>query len=156
MLKLILHGERPMSVNKIYAGTHWTQRRNEAQRVHDVVFYELRKLWQHRKIKTPIFTEKVTIVVTAYFAHHPLDASNIPGKIYEDGLKGYVIADDTLLHVDSMMTRSRMDKQNPRVEIEIEEVTPLTGEETLLPPEKMVHTRGTQYSRPRAKSGLSQ
>lgn len=147
MLKLILQGERPMSVNKIYAGTHWTMRRNEAQRVHDVVFYEIRKLWLHSKIKTPIFTQKVTIVVTAYFAHHPLDASNIPGKIYEDGLKGYVIADDTLLHVDSMMTRSRMDPQNPRVEIEIEEVIPPVDEETQRPPEKTVHRRGTQRSR---------
>ncbi len=114
---LILPKEQPISWNKMYAGQHWSKRHTEAPRVHLAVRVELDPDW-------PMFDTPVAITVTAYFKNKrvQLDASNIPGKLYEDGLIGWLIADDNPQYVRSMTTVSLLDRNNPRVEIEIREV----------------------------------
>ena len=107
---IVLDGERPMSWNAFYSGVHWNVRKSEAERVHWLVREKL-------DADSGVYTVPVTLTVTAYFAHHPMDASNICAKLYEDALKGFVIWDDSPAYVDSVTTRSRIDKQRPRVEI---------------------------------------
>ena len=66
---------------------------------------------------------RVRITVTAYYKTRPHDASNIPLKLYEDGLVAAgILTDDSPVFVDETVTRSRVDKQRPRVEIEIETI----------------------------------
>lgn len=115
-MKLVLPNERPVSLNSYYAGMHWTKRKAEADRVHWLVYAAV------VTAKAVVFKKRVDIVVTAYFKNRQQDASNIMGKMYEDGLKGRVIVDDTPQYVRSMKTVSEVDKEKPRVEIEITEI----------------------------------
>jgi hypothetical protein len=113
-MKIILKNERPMSWNKLYAGTHWTKRNAEAERVHSLIYLSL-----SRSQRVP-FLEKVNIFITVYFKNRPFDSDNIADKFYIDGLKhANVIQEDDLRYVGMTATRSEVDKNNPRVEIEI-------------------------------------
>jgi len=112
-MKIILNNERPMSWNKIYAGQHWSVRKEEADRVHLMIKAALGRLEY-------IINSPVKIVITAYFENRPLDPDNIASKFYIDGLKG-LIKDDRWCDVLSVTTISRKDPNKPRVEIEIEE-----------------------------------
>lgn len=66
--------------------------------------------------------KRVEIEVVGYFDKRPLDADNICSKIYLDSLKGWLIEDDSPKFVDRVSTASRIDKENPRVEITLSEV----------------------------------
>lgn len=66
-----------------------------------------------------MFKEPVDITVTVYFKSHPQDPDNICTKLYIDGLVGHIIEDDSPRYVSSVMSRSRIDKERPRVEIEV-------------------------------------
>lgn len=112
MKTIVLPGERPASWNWYYGGTHWTKRKAEVDRVHQIV----RSALTGNEIP---YHQPVDIEVIAYFDVRPLDASNITGKLYEDALKGWLIVDDSPRYVRSMKTVSLIDKTNPRVEIVI-------------------------------------
>lgn len=112
-MKIILEDEKPMSWNNFYAGKHWTFREDEARRVHTLVHLQT---LQYKR-----FTKPVDIIITVYGDRKLLDCDNIPAKLYIDGLKSKVIIDDTPKWVDSVTTRSRVDKTRPRVTIEIHE-----------------------------------
>ncbi|MCP4083193.1 MAG: RusA family crossover junction endodeoxyribonuclease [Planctomycetaceae bacterium] len=114
---LTLPGEQPISWNKMYAGQHWSKRQAEARRVHLAVRIALDPDW-------PIFDTPVAITVRAYFKdrRRQLDCSNIAAKLYEDGLIGWLIKNDSPQYVRSMTTVSLVDRKNPRVEIEIMEM----------------------------------
>lgn len=114
---LTLIDEKPMSWNKMYSGLHWSDRLAEAERAHLAVRVAVDP-------DEPIFDKPVAITVRAYFKdkRSQLDASNITAKMYEDGLIGWLIEDDTPQYVCSMTTVSLIDRKNPRVEIEIREV----------------------------------
>lgn len=114
-MKIILKDERSMSVNKVYSGMHWTKRKEEADRVHTLVFYAIP--YKDRVI----YQNRVDIFITCFFKNKPFDSDNIFGKIYVDGLKGVLIKDDHRNFVRWVGTRSEIDKENPRVEIEITE-----------------------------------
>ena len=112
---LILDGERPISWNVLYSGKHWGARKKYADEIHEKVFYTIRESYAD-----PIpFDSRVHITVRAFFNKSPLDPCNIPAKIYIDGMHGLIIHDDTMEYVASVTTESHMDKENPRVEIEI-------------------------------------
>ena len=66
-----------------------------------------------------VFESPVDITVTVYFKHRPLDPCNIPAKLYIDGLLGVWLEDDSPRYVSSVTTRSRVDRDNPRVEITV-------------------------------------
>jgi hypothetical protein len=111
-MTITLPGERAMSWNKLYSGSHWSLRYSEAERVHELI---------RDKVKNfKILEAPVDITITAYFRIRPLDADNVMSKYYVDGLKGLVIRDDTPEYVSSVTTKSRRDLLRPRVEIEVE------------------------------------
>ena len=114
-LKLILDGERPVSWNTFYAGTHWRKR---SEIVRDVHLAVKAALMQNGRV--PPFEEPVTITITSYFKGRQLDPDNITGKLYIDALvhEG-VLHNDTPRYVDAVTTRSRKDKERPRVVIDI-------------------------------------
>jgi len=124
-MKITLEGEKPMSWNTLYSGQHWSHRAAEAQRVHTMVKYARRSVAGSEQVyalrDNPTFPSSVDITITAYFKNRPLDADNIASKFYIDGLKGWLIKDDSPEYVRSVTTVSKIDNENPRVEIEIEE-----------------------------------
>ena len=109
-MKIILPDEKVISWNILYAGRHWSTRQQEAKRVHALVKYAT---LTKKRFKNP-----VAITITAY-TKYPIDADNIMAKFYIDGLKEKVIEDDNPKMVESVTTKSRVDKNNIRVEIEI-------------------------------------
>lgn len=121
-ITLMLEGEQPMSWNKMYAGLHWSDRKAEADRVHLAVRVAIDP-------NEPMFDKPVSITIRAYFKNRrlQLDASNIAAKLYEDGLIGWLIKDDSPQYVRSMTTVSLLDRQNPRIEIEIKEALKVVG-----------------------------
>lgn len=121
-MKIVMPNERPVSWNKIYESRHWIFRKNLASSVHRKVIRVLEEMGYRPLDKTKMFTKPVEIDVTAYFKNRPLDADNIGAKLYIDALKFICIMDDGPKYVRAVTTRSRVDSQNPRVEIEIKEV----------------------------------
>lgn len=115
-MKLILSGERPISWNQIYVSNHWSYRKIFSDQIHQAV---KAALLIAGITKPTLFPYKVNITITAFFKGRVMDSSNIPAKIYEDGLKGILIKDDSPKYVGSVTTRSEKDEENPRVEIEI-------------------------------------
>lgn len=112
----------------MYSGVHWSKRKAEADRVHQLVKYSQAtlQLAGGASIVVPVYRLEqfdllVDIQVTAYFDKRPLDADNICSKLYIDALKGFVLINDTPKYLRSVTTRSVTDKENPRLEIEIKE-----------------------------------
>ena len=75
--------------------------------------------------KLPAY-ERVDITITWYEPNRRRDIDNITGggtKFIMDGLvAGGVIKDDSQRYVNSILHNFEVDKENPRIEIEIEEV----------------------------------
>lgn len=113
--KIVLIDERPKSWN-VLKRLHWREWQDEVERVKRLIVSAL------GGIRQPI-GGKVKITVTAYYKSRPHDASNVPAKLYEDGLiAAGLLTDDNPAFVDEMTTRSRIDRERPRVEIELEGV----------------------------------
>ena len=110
---IVIPKEKPTSWNKMYQGQHWIFRQQEAIRVHGLVSAYTHSI-------TEKFTSPVAITITAYFDKYPIDPDNLNSKLYIDGLKSHVIIDDNYKYVDSVTTKTRIDKLNPRTEIAIE------------------------------------
>jgi len=117
MIRLILAGERPQSWNKHWAGTHWTKRKKERDRVHMLVRSEI------DPDNAVIFNSPVEITINVWFKSRPLDVFNIVTKPYVDALIGWYIVDDSPDHVPVTHTGSFIDKRRPRMEIEIKPVS---------------------------------
>ena len=110
--KIVLSGERPKSWN-VLKRLHWRKWQDEVERCKWLILDAV-------GVQAQPVGEPVSISVTAYYKNRPHDASNVPGKLYEDGLVAAdVLHDDAPKYVRSMTTRARVDKRHPRVEIEI-------------------------------------
>ncbi len=120
-VKIVIPNERPVSWNKIYESRHWIFRKNLATSVHRKVINVLDQMGYQPLDKTKMFDQPVAIMVTAYFKDRPLDADNIGAKLYIDALKFICILDDGPKYVTAVTTKSRVDRLNPRVEIDIKE-----------------------------------
>jgi len=122
-MKIVLLDERPISWNKFYAGMHWSVRKDEADRVHQLVWATLHEFddmpYQYTDFK---FSDRVDIHTTVYFKNRPQDPDNICSKLYIDGLIGTVIENDTRQFVRKVTVQSEIDREEPRIEIKIEEV----------------------------------
>jgi Holliday junction resolvase RusA-like endonuclease len=113
--KIVLMDERPKSWN-VLKRLHWRQWQKEVERCKWLM---IEALGGH----CSAVSGRVRITVTAYYTSKPHDASNVPGKLYEDGLVAAgLLTDDNPTFVDEMVTRSRVDRDRPRVEIEIEAI----------------------------------
>jgi hypothetical protein len=109
---ITIPNEKPLRWIKFYARRHWSNRKAEAYRVHALV----------RAFVDPDsepFDGPVYITITSYFKGRTLDPDNICSKLYIDGLKGWVIADDNRRHVRGVRSVSEVDRKNPRLVIEV-------------------------------------
>lgn len=126
-IKLVLDYVRPQSWNAI-ARMHWTQ-------------YEQHVAEHHWLMRAAIgqtadyFTKPADISVVSYFDKRPFDSSNVAVKLFEDGLKNFVIVDDDPRYVRRVSSESRIDRKHPRVEIAI---TPALPVDLPHPPKSMV------------------
>lgn len=115
---IVMPQEQPMSLNHLFARLHWAKRNAEVSRVKQMVRAYLDPDW-------PMFDGEVDIQVRAYFKNKrvQLDSDNIPCKLYVDGLKGWLIPDDSREYVRGVLPVSEIDRENPRVEINVTEVS---------------------------------
>lgn len=87
---------RPTSawgMNKIYAGTHWNERKQQAEAVHLLVRTAIR-----RQVKEGPFTRPVRVTIR-YNSRLDIDNHGYLTKLIIDGMKGILIADDDRRHV---------------------------------------------------------
>lgn len=86
-----------LSINSIYAGIHWSKRRKQADGIAEIVYYSL--LEQHIPLK--IYNNPVNIT---FYWHSKLDLDNhgYLAKLIIDGLKGYLIKDDTKKYIQAI------------------------------------------------------
>lgn len=102
----------------IYSASSYWHRKAFADQIHDQVHDEL--LVRGLKNKKGMFKNKVDIQLKAYFKSRPIDSDNIPAKLYIDGLKTYLLAEDNPRWVGRVETESVLDRlTDERVEIEI-------------------------------------
>ena len=113
---IVIPDEKPISLNYLLARLHWTKRNTEVRRVLLIVR-------AHLDPNEDMFQGLVKVSVTVYFANkrEQLDASNIPAKLYEDGLKGWLFPDDDSRYVRAVETVTLVDRENPRVELTVTE-----------------------------------
>jgi len=98
-------------------------RRDEADRVHDLVYLELKRMFAPECDVFVIETEcRVDVHITVYFKNRPLDPDNICSKMYIDGLVPTLLDNDTRNEIRQVTVQSEIDRDNPRLEIEITEV----------------------------------
>lgn len=110
-LHIVLEKERPKSWNVLKRLNKWKWQ-DEVERVKWIMRAALGAM-------PPVFTGRVDICVIVYFRANPYDSSNIPLKLYEDGLVDLVIPDDRPEFVRRVCTESRIDRKRPRVEITV-------------------------------------
>lgn len=104
-MKIILEDHKTISWNKLYEQKHWGARKKLVDTIHELVFYSIQP--EDRKL----FPCLVDISLTAY-SNRPTDTDNICAKLYIDGLKGKVIADDNIKHVRRVILESKKSKGN--------------------------------------------
>lgn len=110
MVEIHIPGEFPISWNTFYAGKHWSKRSRLAKEIHQLVRAHLDPNW-------PMFEVPVEIDFLAYFPDKVklLDWDNIIVKFYVDGLKGWLIEDDTPEYIRAGHVYSYLDRENPRI-----------------------------------------
>lgn len=104
-------------MNGIYSGTHWSKRKRKADQIHRAVYAAL----QHANIpKKPLsFPVKVHI---CYNSRLDIDNHGYLAKLIVDGLKGYIIQDDSRRYVKEL-TQGFHDKSPDLILVSVEEVT---------------------------------
>lgn len=100
---------------------------NEIMRMHHHAQHSVQQSWMWCVAgiidpDSPRFDQPVTITVTSYQKGRLIDPDNLYAKGIIDGIKSRMFPDDSPRWVDSVTLRSRKDKADPRVEIEIAEV----------------------------------
>lgn len=83
------------SLNKIYAGKHWTARKKDAAEIHNAV------KWALCAQKAKMFKHPVAVEIE-YDCRLDIDNCGYMSKLIIDGLKGIVIKDDTKKYVLSL------------------------------------------------------
>ena len=82
------------SLNKIYAGRHWHQRKKDAEYWHTLVYAEM----MSQKVPNRKFDHPVKISF-AFNTKMDIDNHGYLAKLITDGMKGYLIVDDTRKYV---------------------------------------------------------
>lgn len=103
------------SVNAIYSGGHWTKRKEKADYWHQLVMVEMRKQLPKHIHEKPVC---VTISVNC-----GLDIDNIGyiSKCIIDGIKGYLIHDDTRKYVQCLIQKFHEGSKD-KIIVEIAEI----------------------------------
>jgi hypothetical protein len=82
------------SLNKIYAGIHWAKRKKQADYIHDLVGYTL----VQQRIPQILFKKPVKVTLS-FNSNLDIDNHAYLSKLIVDGMKGYLIKDDTKKYV---------------------------------------------------------
>lgn len=102
---------KPPSLNKFYAGVHWTARKKAADEWHSIFYYALKGLkGLPKKLSGP-----VTVNVTQFCKGRPRDADNtvVACKFFLDALKmGKWIEDDDYTVIPSVTLNTRKGKED--------------------------------------------
>lgn len=96
-MKITLPDYKCVSWNALYAGKHWSVRKNMADNAHSQVRFAV----IGQKIK--VAEKPVDIMIVAHLRRR-IDPDNICAKLIIDGLKKYVIRDDSSTYVHSVTT----------------------------------------------------
>ena len=116
-MKITLNGVPP-SLNRFAGRANTWEYRAAKQEWTDAV------AWMAKMIAPPQPYQKARITITYFFptnARH--DADNYAGKFLLDGLtKGGIIVDDDLKHITTTII-GKVDRKQPRTEIEVENET---------------------------------
>jgi len=107
-----------VSSNKIYSGCHWGTRKKIADKYHEAIGELNLKSLTMKEINL----EPKELIITFYFYNRPLDCSNCfyMAKMIEDGMvRSGWLKDDSPEYVKSITCISKVDKENPRIEIEL-------------------------------------
>lgn len=84
-------------MNKIYAGTHWNDRKGQAEAVHLLVRAAIR-----RQVKAGPFRKAVRVTIR-YNSRLDIDNHGYLTKLIIDGMKGILIEDDDRRHVSEVV-----------------------------------------------------
>ena len=84
-------------LNKLYAGVHWAVRKRQAEEIHQLVQTMLRQ--KHIPRKT--FQKPVSVRIS-YNSRLDIDNHGYLSKLIIDGLKGYLIQDDTRRYIRAL------------------------------------------------------
>lgn len=98
-IDLTLKGQtaKRLGLNSIYTGKHWTKRQEDAELIHQLTIIAMRA--QH--IPAKLFNNPVHIKI--YFNDNlDIDNHGYISKLIIDGIKGYLIADDTRKYINSL------------------------------------------------------
>lgn len=112
-VRLVMPNKRPKSWNTFYTGTNHHKRTS----IKNKEKLSLRAIIDPEEAF--IFKGRIDIKTTVYFPYSPQDPDNICDKVYIDALKGWYIAEDDRKNVREVITEAKIDKQNPRIEIEL-------------------------------------
>ena len=117
-----------VSANKIYSGVHWAVRKKIADKYHEAIRILMTRTSRQFGRSAAIYElfSKLhvpkDIIFTFYFKNRPLDCSNcfFLAKVCEDGMvKAGILTDDSPKYVKSITCISKVDRENPRIEIEL-------------------------------------
>ena len=118
MIKLTIP-RTPHSQNHLY-NLHWSKRRVVKQKWIDDIYWTARK---NKAIPKKPY-KKARVKITIYFSiNRRRDTDNYPCKELIDGLRyAGIIEDDNIKVIGKPRILFGVDKENPRTEIEIEEI----------------------------------
>lgn len=85
-------------LNKIYVGVHWAKRNKTAEEIHDLVQMSM----MAQRIPRKKFDKPVAIHIS-YNSGLDIDNHGYLSKLLVDGLKGYLIEDDSRKYVTCLI-----------------------------------------------------
>ena len=118
-MEIVIPDFKAPSLNKSYAGRHWSKRKAEADEIHDLVWVYIQK-GNFKSIKEfPVDTK-----ITAYYKDkRRRDSNNISDKELIDGLvMAKLIPDDSTEYIRYSSTRAVIGADENKVEITIDSV----------------------------------
>lgn len=81
-------------LNKVYAGVHWSKRNKQAEEIHDLVYYSM----MQQNIP-PVLFKKPVVICISYNSNLDCDNHGYLTKMLVDGMKGYLLKDDSKKYV---------------------------------------------------------
>ncbi len=114
-MKFTINIPKKVTANKIYSGIHWGTRKAIVDKYHKALLNCGIKISRDKD-------RSKSIITTFYFKNRPLDCSNcfFMAKCCEDGLvRAGILIGDSPKYVKSFTCISKLDKNNPRIEIEL-------------------------------------
>lgn len=81
-------------LNKVYAGVHWSKRKKQAEEIHELVYHSM----MQQNVPPVLFKRPVRIDIS-YNSRMDCDNHGYLTKLIIDGMKGYLLKDDSKKYV---------------------------------------------------------